>query len=82
MGPLSVQGRGNRMQEEMTGWTARPRPVRQTIEGRFVRLEPLDVDRHGRDLYRASNMPDAGQKFRWLPEQPPTAESDFLDWVR
>jgi RimJ/RimL family protein N-acetyltransferase len=70
------------MQEEMTGWTARPRPVRQTIEGRFVRLEPLDVDRHGRDLYRASNMPDADQKFRWLPEQPPTAESDFLDWVR
>jgi RimJ/RimL family protein N-acetyltransferase len=70
------------MQEDMTGWTARSRPVRQTIEGRYVRLEPLDADLHGRDLYRASDVSDAAQKFRWLGEYSPTDEANFLDWVR
>ena len=70
------------MQEDMTGWTARPRPPRQVIEGRYVRLEPLDAGRHGRDLYRASAVPDSAEKFRWLFETPPQDEATFLDWVR
>lgn len=69
------------MQEDMTGWTARPRPERQTIDGRYVRLEPLDRERHGHGLYVASAVADADQKFRWLGEQPPVSEAEFLDWV-
>ncbi len=66
----------------MTHWTARPRPVRQIINGRYVRLEPLDAERHGHDLYTASAVPDADQKFRWLGEYPPNDEAAFIDWVR
>jgi RimJ/RimL family protein N-acetyltransferase len=70
------------MQEPMTGWTVRARPARQSIRGRYVQLEPLDAERHGRDLFHASAVPDADQKFRWLGEYPPTDEATFLDWVR
>ncbi len=70
------------MQEAITGWTARARPPRQNIKGRYVRLEPLDAGRHGGGLFRASAVPDADQKFRWLGEYPPTDEAAFLDWMR
>src|SRR5690606_41556073 len=37
----------------------RPLPPRVTLEGRHVRLEPLDIDRHGEDLFLASR--DGGE---------------------
>lgn len=40
-------------------WTARPRPERVTLHGRYCRLEPLDAARHAADLYRAhAQAPD------------------------
>lgn len=40
-------------------WTARPRPERVTLQGRFCRLEPLDAARHAADLHEAyAQAPD------------------------
>lgn len=36
------------------GWTARPRPPRTPITGRFCRVEPIDAGRHAEDLYKAN----------------------------
>ncbi|MFN8594324.1 MAG: GNAT family protein [Thermomicrobiales bacterium] len=41
-----------------------PRPPRQTHEGRFVRVEPLDADVHGADLARAGRG-DAARDRIW-----------------
>lgn len=70
------------MTEDLSHWTPRPLPARKTLEGRFVRLEPLDPERHGRELYAASKVPDADDKFRYLYEEPPAEETAFLEWVR
>jgi RimJ/RimL family protein N-acetyltransferase len=41
------------------GWSARAKPPRNVIEGRYCRLEPLDPQRHAADLYAAySTAPD------------------------
>lgn len=69
------------MQDDMAHWTARPSPVRRIMEGRYVRLEPLEAARHGHDLYTASAVADTDQRFRWLGEYPPTDEAAFIDWV-
>ncbi len=37
----------------LPNWTARPRPARQLIDGRYCRLEALDVAKHGDDLVAA-----------------------------
>lgn len=43
----------------MPQWSARPRPERLTLHGRYCRLEPLDADRHAADLSRAyAQAPD------------------------
>jgi hypothetical protein len=34
-------------------WTPPPRPDNSVLEGRLVRLEPLEADRHAFDLHAA-----------------------------
>jgi len=70
------------MSEDLSHWTPRPRPEPQTFEGAYVRIEPLDADRHGRQLFDASNVADAEDKFRYLYEPPPADAASFDAWVR
>jgi RimJ/RimL family protein N-acetyltransferase len=67
--------------EDLKNWTPRPRPERIAIEGRYVRLEPLDAGKHGDGLYAASSVPDAGERFRWLPDVPPESRAAFQPWL-
>ena len=43
----------------LAGWTARPRPPRTPMAGRFCQVEPIDVDRHAADLYAANTDPSS-----------------------
>lgn len=69
------------MQNALTGWTPRQPPHRATLEGRYVRLEPLDATLHGDGLYAASATDDGDARFRWLGEQPPADRTTFQTWV-
>jgi len=66
---------------DLAGWSARPRPERRTLPGRFVRLEPLDPARHSDDLFAASSAPGAEERFRWLVERPPESRGEFQGWL-
>jgi len=66
---------------DLKNWQPRPRPARAPIEGRYVRLEPLDAAKHGDGLYEASSVPDAGQRFRYLPDYPPESRVVFQPWL-
>ncbi len=70
------------MREDLSHWTPRSRPEHSTFEGAYVRIEPLDADRHGRQLFESSNVADAEDKFRYLYELPPADEASFDAWVR
>ena len=67
--------------DDLSGWTARERPARASLEGRFVRLEPLDAVRHGDGLYAASATADADERFRWLSEIAPQDRQGFDVWL-
>lgn len=70
------------MTQDLSKWTPRQLPDRRVIEGRYVRLEPLDTAQHGSDLFRASSVTDADDRFFWLPEYPPQDKPEFIDWMR
>lgn len=53
----------------------RPRPQRSPLQGTYARLEPLDVARHEASLLAASTAPGADERFRYLFEPVPTAET-------
>ena len=69
------------MSRELKDWTARPRPQRRILEGRYVRLEPLEADRHGDGLFAAATAGDARDRFRWLFEHPPASRGDLQPWL-
>lgn len=44
---------------------AKSAPERVVLEGRYVRLEPID-QKHAADLYEVSTMPGGVERYRWL----------------
>jgi len=69
------------MQDDLKNWQPRPRPARVVLEGRYVRLEPLNPAQHGDGLFAASSVPDADGRFAWLPETPPQSRAEFQSWL-
>lgn len=65
------------MNEDLKDWRGREAPAPVVLEGRFVRLEPIDVAKHGRDL-AALDREDGARLYRYLPEEAPTSEEASL----
>ncbi|RYE37079.1 MAG: N-acetyltransferase [Hyphomicrobiales bacterium] len=57
------------------------KPSAPVLEGRYVRLERLDAERHSDGLFDASATDKADAKFRWLFEAPPANRDSFREWV-
>jgi RimJ/RimL family protein N-acetyltransferase len=62
-------------------WTERERPPRTPMAGRYCRLEPLDAERHARDLFEAySEAPDE-RDWTYLVPQKPTSLMAYRDFL-
>ncbi len=62
-------------------WSARPKPPRASLQGRFARIEMLDADAHAAQLYAANAADREGRIWTYLPYGPYTEESVYRDWV-
>ncbi|TIU73483.1 MAG: GNAT family N-acetyltransferase, partial [Mesorhizobium sp.] len=51
------------------------------LEGRTVRLEPLNAEQHGDGLFDASSVPDINGRFAWLFDYPPESRAAFQPWL-
>jgi RimJ/RimL family protein N-acetyltransferase len=67
--------------EDLSNWKGCARPERIVMEGRYVRLEPLDAGRHGDGLYEAATAGDAEARFLWLPATRPESREGFQPWL-
>ncbi|MFC3632131.1 GNAT family N-acetyltransferase [Paracoccus angustae] len=65
---------------DLADWSARPRPARAPLEGRYVRLEPLEHE-HADTLYQAASAEGAEDRFRWLFESAPQNRAEFDAWI-
>ena len=63
-------------------WTARPRPARTPMEGRYCRLEPYSAARHAADLFEANSLDADGRMWTWMPSGPFATFDDYLAWAR
>lgn len=63
------------------GWTARPRPPRTPMQGRYVRVEPLDPDRHAADLHAANAADRDGRLWTYLPYGPFGTLEEYRAWM-
>jgi len=60
---------------------AAARPERTTIVGRFIRLEPLDPERHGPSLWHETHGPGAAARWQYLFDAPFADERSFHDFL-
>lgn len=67
---------------DVTGWTARQRPPRTPMQGRYVRLEPLSVEAHAAGLFEAYSADREGRIWTYLPYGPFGSAAELSDWMR
>jgi RimJ/RimL family protein N-acetyltransferase len=60
---------------DLKNWKGVPFPERKVLEGRYCRLEPLDVAKHGADI--AAAMRGADDVWDYLPAPPPTDRAEY-----
>ncbi len=63
------------------GWKPARLPARETLEGRFCRLEPLDPERHAGSLYEANGLDTEGGNWTYLPYGPFDTFEDYRAWM-
>ena len=66
---------------ELAGWRPPPRPARAVMEGRFCRIEPLDVGRHARQLHEANSLDTGGRLWTYLFSGPFAGFEDYRAWL-
>jgi len=66
---------------DLSDWRGVQRPERVTLQGRYARLEPLSLARHGEQLFVSAVEPGADDRFRYLPERTPADNSGFRAWM-
>ena len=62
-------------------WKYPPHPSRETIDGHFCRLEPLDPMRHAEALYAANALDVEGKNWTYLPYGPFETLDDYRAWI-
>ncbi|MGC2202445.1 MAG: GNAT family protein [Stellaceae bacterium] len=62
-------------------WTARPRPPRTSMEGRYCRVEPIDPARHAAELHAANSLDKEGRNWTYLPYGPFARLEDYRLWL-
>ncbi len=65
----------------LQGWTPPPRPPREALEGRVVRLEPLDPDAHAEELFAANAEDREGRLWTYLAYGPFDDLAAYRAWV-
>ncbi len=63
------------------GWSERPRPSRQVVQGRYCRLESIDVDRHAADLFAAYVDAPDDRDWTYLFAERPKSRTLFRDYL-
>ncbi len=70
----------NMLGAPVEGWLPPPRPDFADRQGRFVRLERLDADRHAADLHRAYSGHDA--LWDYMPYGPFGSSARYHRWAK
>jgi len=72
---------GQPIGDPVTGWTARPRPPRTPIEGRYCRVEPLDPDRHAAQLHEANIEAPDHRSWTYLTAEGFADAANYRQWL-
>lgn len=74
-------GLGQPIGAALPDWSPARAPVHVPMEGYFCRLEPLNEDRHSRELFDAFSVDRDGRNWTYLPHGPFFEFASFKNWT-
>jgi RimJ/RimL family protein N-acetyltransferase len=77
----SVNALGQRIGFPLPDWAPPPAPPREAMQGRFCRLEPLDLDRHAEALFEADSADVEGRSWTYLAYGPFSDFPSYRAWL-
>jgi len=69
------------MEKDLANWEGCSPPPRKTLNGKYIRLEPLNPTKHGDDLYEFHHGDGAEERMKYLWEVP-TSRENFQKWLK
>jgi RimJ/RimL family protein N-acetyltransferase len=72
---------GQPIGDPVEAWTARPRPPRTPMVGRYCRVEPVDVDRHAAQLHASNLEGDDLRRWTYLSVDGFTDADEYAQWL-
>jgi len=79
---MTVNALGQPIGFAVEGWAPPPRPPREPIQGRYCRVEPLDVARHAADLYASNRAAADSRDWTYLAYGPFESIEEYLAWMQ
>lgn len=64
------------------GWMPPPLPSRVTLEGRMVKIVPLNAQDHGQALYDAFKLDETEAGWTYMSNGPYSGVDDFMVWLK
>jgi RimJ/RimL family protein N-acetyltransferase len=65
----------------LPGWKPPPHPPRASLEGRFCRLEPLDIERHSAALFEENAADTEGRLWTYMAYGPFATLAEYRAWM-
>ncbi len=62
-------------------WTAPPPLPKKVLQGRYCRVEPIDIAMHSEDLYNAISLDTEGRSWTYLAYGPFPNLKEYRDWI-
>ncbi len=65
----------------LSDWSPPPRPSRESLTGRFCRVEPLETTRHATALFAADALDTEGRSWTYMAYGPFASLADYRAWM-
>src|SRR5215213_9476887 len=77
-----VNSLGQPIGAPLDGWTPPPRPPREPLDGRYCRVEPLEIERHAADLHAANSAAEDARDWTYLAYGPFDSLESYTTWMQ
>ena len=79
--PHDTNDLGQPIGKPVPNWQSPALPGRESFQGRFSRLEPVNPDLHAQDLYQANSLDTEGRIWTYLPYGPFATFEEYNTWL-
>ncbi|MCB1756084.1 MAG: GNAT family N-acetyltransferase [Gammaproteobacteria bacterium] len=67
--------------EPLANWQPPAHPPRESIDGHYCKLEPLDAARHAAELFEANSLASDERNWTYLPYGPFATLDEYIGWI-